>query len=116
MKILVIEDEHRIANYIKKGLELKSYVVDVIYDGQEGYDIASCEKYDLIILDRMLPSMDGVTICKKLREEGNHVSILILTAKTDVIDRVEGLESGADDYLGKPFAFIELLARIKTLS
>ncbi|MBI4137509.1 response regulator transcription factor [Candidatus Roizmanbacteria bacterium] len=116
MKILVIEDEHRIAHYIKKGLELKSYVVDVVYDGQKGYDIASTEKYDLIILDRMLPSMEGVTICNKLREEGNHIPIIMLTAKTDVTDRVEGLESGADDYLGKPFAFVELLARIKTVT
>lgn len=116
MKILVIEDEHRIANYIKKGLEVKSYVVDVAYDGAEGFDLADGEKYDVIILDRMLPSMTGMEICKQLRAAGNHTPILMLTAKTQVEDRVEGLDAGADDYLGKPFAFTELLARVRALS
>ena len=116
MKILVIEDEHRIASYIKKGLEIKSYIVDMAYDGEDGYELASGEKYDVIILDRMLPGMDGMQICKKLRSESNHTPILMLTAKTQVDDRVDGLEAGADDYLGKPFAFVELLARIKALA
>lgn len=115
MKILVVEDEHRIATYIKKGLEMKSHVVDVAFDGESGYDFASTENYDVIILDRMLPKLDGIAIIRRLRAEHNHVPILLLTAKTEVEDRVEGLESGADDYLGKPFAFTELLARVRAL-
>lgn len=116
MKILVVEDEHRIANYIKKGLEIKSYIVDVAYDGEEGLDLASSEQYDMIILDRMLPEINGIQICEKLRLQNNHTPILMLTAKSQVEDRVAGLEAGADDYLGKPFAFSELLARIKALT
>ena len=116
MKILVIEDEHRIANYIKKGLEVKSYIVDVAYDGATGFDLADGEKYDVIILDRMLTSMTGMEICRQLRTAGNHTPILMLTAKTQLEDRVEGLDAGADDYLGKPFAFTELLARVRALS
>ncbi len=115
MKVLVVEDEHRIATYIKKGLELKSHVVDVAYDGEAGYDLATSEGYDVVILDRMLPKLNGVAIIKRLRAENNHVPILLLTAKTQVEDRVEGLEAGADDYLGKPFAFTELLARVRAL-
>lgn len=116
MKILVVEDEHRIASYIKRGLEVKSYVVDIAYDGEQGFDLASEEKYDVIILDRMLPGMSGIEICRQIRKEGNHTPVLMLTAKTQVEDRVDGLEAGADDYLGKPFAFSELLARIRALS
>ena len=116
MKILIVEDEHKIANLIKQGLEQEKFIVDVAYDGIKGYDLASSEYYDLIILDRLLPGMDGLTICKKLREEENHTSIIILTAKGQIADRVEGLNSGADDYLTKPFAFEELLARIRALS
>lgn len=115
MKILIIEDELRIAEYLKKGLELKSNIVDSVADGLEGYDMASNEQYDVIILDRMLPGLDGVQICQKLRAEKNNTPILMLTAKTEVTDRVTGLDAGADDYLGKPFAFVELLARIKAL-
>jgi two-component system, OmpR family, response regulator len=117
MRILVVEDEHKIANSIKKGLEQESYAVDISYDGESGFDMASSEEYDLIILDLMLPKMDGITICKKLRTEENvQTPILILTAKGEVDDKVEGLNSGADDYLAKPFAFAELLARIKALT
>lgn len=117
MRILVVEDEHKIANAIKKGLEQESYAVDVAFDGVGGFDLASTEEYDVIILDLMLPKMDGLTICKKLRNEENiHTPILILTAKGEVNNRVEGLNSGADDYLPKPFAFAELLARIKALN
>ncbi len=117
MRILVVEDEHKIANSIKKGLEQESYAVDTAYDGDSGFDLASSEDYDVIILDLMLPKMDGLTICKKLRSEENvHTPILILTAKGEVEDKVEGLNSGADDYLPKPFAFVELLARIKALA
>jgi DNA-binding response OmpR family regulator len=115
MKLLIIEDEHKIANLIKQGLEQEHFVVDVAYDGTAGYDYASSEPYDLIILDRLLPGADGLEICKKLRSQGNHTPILMLTAKGQVSDKVEGLNSGADDYLTKPFAFEELLARIKAL-
>ncbi len=116
MRILVVEDEHKIANSIKKGLEQEAYAVDVSFDGQEGFDLLSTEEYDVAIVDRMLPEMDGLTICKKLREQAIHTPILLLTAKGQVSDRVEGLNAGADDYLVKPFAFTELLARIKALS
>ncbi len=115
MKILLVEDEHKIANAIKQGLMQEHFIVDVAFDGTEGFDIASSESYDLIILDRMLPGIDGLTICKKLRDINNHTPILMLTAKGQVNDKVEGLNSGADDYLAKPFAFEELLARIKAL-
>lgn len=115
MRILVVEDEHKIANSIKKGLEQELYAVDVAYDGEEGYDLASSEDYDLIILDLMLPKLDGVSICKKLRQDGIHIPILILTAKGQINDKVEGLDAGADDYLTKPFAFEELLARVRAL-
>src|SRR3989344_4443613 len=117
MRILVVEDEHKIANSIKKGLEQETYAVDVAYGGEEGFDLASSEEYDIIILDLMLPGLDGLTICKKLRREENiHTPILILTAKGEVEDKVKGLNSGADDYLPKPFAFSELLARIRALA
>lgn len=116
MKILVVEDEHRIASYVKRGLELKGHVVDVAYDGEEGFDMASSDDYGVIVLDRMLPKIDGVEVCRGLRKERVHTPILMLTAKNMVEDRVEGLEAGADDYLGKPFAFGELLARVKALS
>lgn len=115
MRILVIEDEHKIANSIKKGLEQEFYAVDVAYDGISGFDLAATEDYDLIILDRLLPGMDGVEICKSLRNKKIHTPILLLTAKGQIEDRVEGLNSGADDYLTKPFAFEELLARSKAL-
>jgi two-component system, OmpR family, response regulator len=116
MKILVVEDEHRIAQTIKKGLELEHHVVDLAYTGSDGYDLASSEEYELLILDRMLPEMDGVTLCKTLRQEQNHVPILLLTAKSQIEDKVEGLDAGADDYLTKPFSFEELLARVRALT
>ena len=116
MKILVVEDEHKVANAIKRGLEQETFTVDVAYDGEKGFDLAADGTYDVILLDIMLPKMDGVTICKKLREEENvHTPILMLTAKGQVEDKVEGLNAGADDYLPKPFAFTELLARIHAL-
>lgn len=116
MRILVVEDEHKIANSIKKGLEQEGFAVDLAYTGNEGYDLAASLNYDLIILDVMLPEMTGIQICEKLREQQNHTPILMLTAKGQISDKVEGLNSGADDYLTKPFAFEELLARIKALS
>lgn len=115
MRILVVEDEHRIANSIKKGLEQERYAVDVAYNGTDGFDLASTEDYDLIILDLMLPGIDGLTICKELRKKHLHTPILILTAKGQIQDKVEGLDSGADDYLTKPFSFEELLARVRAL-
>ena len=116
MRVLVVEDEHKIAHAIKKGLEQEKYAVDVVYDGNDGYDFASGEPYDLIILDRMLPGMDGIELCRKLREEQVHTPVLMLTAKGQIEDRVEGLDTGADDYMSKPFAFNELLARIRALT
>jgi len=117
MRILVVEDEHKIAQAIKKGLEQETYAVDIAYDGEDGFDLASTEDYDIIILDLMLPKMDGMTVCTKLRREKNiHTPILILTAKGDTEDKVQGLNKGADDYLAKPFAFSELLARVRALS
>jgi len=115
MRVLIVEDEHKIANSIKKGLEQESYAVDVAYDGNAGFDLAVTEDYDAIILDLMLPGLGGVEICKKLREEKIHTPILMLTAKGQLTDKVEGLNAGADDYLTKPFAFEELLARIRAL-
>jgi len=116
MKLLIVEDEHRIAAAVKKGLEQEHYIVDVAFDGTEGYDLASSESYDAIILDLMLPGMDGLTICKTLRKDGNHTPVLMLTAKGQLSDKIEGFASGADDYLTKPFAFEELLARIRALT
>lgn len=116
MRILIVEDEHKIANSIKRGFEQENWVADVAYDGEEGYDMASSEDYDVVVLDLMLPKMDGIAVCKKLRAEGIHTPILMLTARGALTDKVEGLNSGADDYLVKPFAFEELLARIRALS
>jgi DNA-binding response OmpR family regulator len=116
MKILVVEDEHKIANSIKKGLEQETYTVDLAYDGNTAYDLACSESFDLIVLDLMLPGLSGLEVCRKLRSENIHTPILILTAKDQLQDKVLGLNSGADDYLTKPFAFEELLARIKALS
>jgi DNA-binding response OmpR family regulator len=117
MRILIIEDEKRLADSIRKGLEQEAHAVDVSYEGADGYGMALIQDYDLIILDLMLPGMDGMEICRKLRNEENiSSSILMLTARGQVKDRVEGLNTGADDYLTKPFAFEELLARIKALS
>lgn len=115
MRLLIVEDEHKIANSIKKGLEQERWAVDVVYDGRYGYDFATSEEYDVIILDRMLPGIDGLQIAKKLRDKNIHTPILMLTAKGQLEDKVEGLDNGADDYLTKPFAFAELLARIRAL-
>ncbi|MCX6816854.1 MAG: response regulator transcription factor [Candidatus Beckwithbacteria bacterium] len=115
MRILVVEDEHKIANSIKQGLEQEKYAVDVAYTGTDGFDLASTEDYDMIILDLLLPEINGLEICHRLRQQKIHAPILILTAKGQVSDKVEGLDSGADDYLTKPFAFEELLARIRAL-
>ena len=115
MRILVIEDEHRLANVIKKGLIEDGFAVDLAYEGEDGQFMAESEPYDLIILDLMLPKIDGLTICKNLRKKNLKTPILILTAKTTVEDKVRGLDSGADDYLTKPFSFLELRSRIHAL-
>lgn len=115
MRILLVEDDYKIANAIKKGLEQETYAVDLSYDGKDGLGQASTIEYDLIILDRMLPEVDGIKICQILRQKKSKVPILILTAKDKIKDRVEGLDAGADDYLTKPFAFEELLARVRAL-
>ena len=115
MRILIVEDEHKIANSIKKGLQQELYAVDVAYTGEDGFDLASSEEYDLIILDILLPGIDGIEICRRLRELKIHIPILMLTAKGQIADKVQGLNAGADDYLTKPFAFEELLARVRAL-
>jgi heavy metal response regulator len=115
VRVLVVEDEPKIAAFLKRGLEENAYAVDVARDGEEGLAWAQAFPYDLIILDIMLPKLDGVTLCRRLRAEGNRANILMLTAKDDIEDRVAGLDAGADDYLVKPFAFRELLARLRAL-
>lgn len=115
MRILLIEDEKKLSEVIKKGLTEQGFAVDTVYDGEEGLYLAEEESYDAIILDVMLPKIDGVEVCRKLREKKIGTPILMLTAKTQVKDRVNGLEAGADDYLTKPFAFAELKARIQAL-
>lgn len=116
MRVLVIEDEHKIAQSIKKGLMQENFVVDVSYDGINGFDLATSEEYEVIILDRMLPGMNGIEIIRKLRADNIHVPVLMLTAKGQIEERVEGLNAGVDDYLPKPFAFSELIARVRALS
>lgn len=116
MRMLVVEDEHKIAGAIKRGLEQESYAVDLAYDGTDGLSSALTEEYDVIVLDRMLPGLlDGADICKEIRAHGIRTPVIMLTAKDKVEDRVGGLNAGADDYLIKPFAFEELLARIRAL-
>lgn len=115
MRILIVEDNHEIADSIKKGLQDNSYAVDVAYGGASGFDLASTENYDAIILDWMLPEISGIEICDKLRKERISTPILFLTSRSQLDDKVEGLSRGADDFLVKPFAFAELLARIKAL-
>ncbi len=116
MRVLVIEDEPKIAQAIKRGLELKGYAVDAVFDSDTGYSYASTSDYDVIVLDRMLPgSLDGVSLCRQLRADGVATPIIMLTARGTIGDRVEGLNSGADDYLVKPFSFDELTARVRAL-
>lgn len=115
MRILVVEDEHKLAQFIRRGLKEEGYAVDSARDGQEGYFMASTNEYDLLILDLMLPKMDGLSLCRRLRQEKADVPILMLTAKDTVGDKIRGLDCGGDDYLTKPFDFDELLARIRSL-
>ena len=116
MRILVIEDEHKIARALKRALEQESYAVDIAYDGDDGYAMITTEPYDLAIVDRLLPGeKDGIAIIQGLREKKIHMPVLLLTALGSVKDRTTGLDSGADDYLVKPFALEELLARVRAL-
>jgi heavy metal response regulator len=115
MRILLVEDEKKVASFIKKGLEEEFYSVDAVYDGKEGLRLALTEDYDLIILDIMIPFKDGFTVLQELRKEKVSIPVLFLTAKDTLSDKVQGLNFGADDYLPKPFAFEELLARVRAL-
>ena len=115
MRILLVEDDTAIARSLKEGLEDEAYAVDVAYDGDEGYRTVTTDDYDVIILDVMLPEMNGYEVCRALRKDGNQTPILMLTARDAERDIVEGLDVGADDYLAKPFSFEVLLARLRAL-
>ncbi len=113
MKVLIIEDDIKIINFLKKGLEEESYSVDFSLDGDEGFYLASVNEYDVILLDIMLPIKDGIEVCKSLRTQNINTPIIMLTAKNSTEDTIRGLDIGANDYLAKPFSFNELLARIR---
>ncbi len=115
MKILVIEDEKKVANFLQKGLKEEQYVVDVAYDGPEGEHLAKTNDYDLILLDIMLPGKDGIEILKTLRQCQVNVPVIMLTAKEMVEDKIKGFNAGCDDYISKPFSFEELLVRIRAV-
>jgi two-component system, OmpR family, response regulator len=115
MRILVIEDDNDVASYLSKGLKESGYVADIADNGKTGLQMATSEDYDLLIVDRMMPEMDGLSVIKALREEGHKTPVLVLSALGEVDDRVQGLRAGGDDYLVKPFSFSELLARIEAL-
>ncbi|MCC7165659.1 MAG: response regulator transcription factor [Anaerolineae bacterium] len=116
MRVLLVEDEHRISAYVKRGLEEQGYAVDVAYTGREALDWAAVVEFDLIVLDVLLPQVNGLTVCRELRSKNVRTPILMLTARDSVDDRVAGLDAGADDYLVKPFAIKELLARLRALA
>jgi len=113
MKILIVEDDTKISAFLEKGLIEENYTVDCCYDGEEAFYIIATNNYDLIILDLMIPYIDGITLCQDLREVGNNTPIIMLSAKSSIEDKVLGLNSGANDYISKPFSFDELIARIK---
>ena len=115
MKVLVVEDSERLQRSLQHGLHRSGFAVDVVGDGEEGLAYARHGKYDVVVLDVMLPKLDGLSLLKKLRDAGNKVHVLILSAKDQVDERIEGLQLGADDYLTKPFAFDELVARLRAL-
>jgi two-component system, OmpR family, response regulator len=113
--VLLVEDDPRVVRFVRRGLEAEGFAVDVANDGEEGLELCRSNDYDVVILDRMLPRMDGMEVCDSLRRERRPCVILMLTAKDSLQDKVEGLHGGADDYLTKPFAFDELLARLHAL-
>ena len=115
MRILVVEDDKKLASFLKQGLEEEHYAVDMTHDGENGWLMSQVYDYDCLILDIMLPEMDGLTLCRKIRNERQDTPIILLTARDSVDDKVSGLDVGADDYVVKPFAFEELLARIRAL-
>lgn len=115
MRILIVEDEQKTGEYLRQGLAEAGFVVDLVRDGLDGKHLALTEDYDLVVLDVMLPGLDGWRMLHEIRQAGRHMPVLFLTARDQVEDRVKGLELGADDYLVKPFAFSELLARVRTL-
>jgi len=115
MRILIIEDERKVAQFLKKGFQSEAFSVDIASDGAEGRRLALTESYDAIILDLMLPTMDGMTLLEEFRREGVDTPVLILSARGDLEDRVRGLNLGADDYLPKPFSFSEVLARVRAI-
>lgn len=115
MRVLVVEDEPRVANYVSRALTEEMWAVDVARDGLKGLDLARTYDYDSIVLDLMLPHLDGITLCRQLRDTGNKTPVLMLSARDMVEDRVRGLDAGADDYLVKPFAIEELIARLRSL-
>ncbi len=115
MRILLVEDEKKMASFIERGLKEEGYAVDVCNDGETGWEYASTNEYDCILLDVMLPKLSGLDLCAKIRGEGVRAPVLVLTARDSVEDKIKGLDQGADDYLTKPFAFDELLARIRAL-
>ena len=115
MKILIVEDEQKTGDYLKQGLSEAGFVADLARDGVDGLHLALTDDYDLVVLDVMLPRLDGWQVLREIRQKGKHLPVLFLTARDQVEDRVKGLEFGADDYLVKPFAFSELLARVRAL-
>ena len=115
MRILIVEDERRLSNVIKKGFVEDGFAVDQAFDGEEGQYLAEGEQYDLIVLDIMLPKMDGLHLCRELRKKNIKIPILMLTAKSTTEDKVAGLDSGADDYITKPFSFVEFRSRVHAL-
>lgn len=115
MRILLVEDDADLAQFIRKGLKEEHYAVDVAADGEEGLELALNNAYDLLILDIMLPKLDGLTLCRRIRAKGNMTPVLLLTARNTVEDKVSGFDTGADQFLPKPFAFVELLAQIRAL-
>jgi two-component system copper resistance phosphate regulon response regulator CusR len=115
MRLLLIEDERKVADVVARGLRAERYAVDVAYDGDSGWEMASNVDYDLIILDLMLPGLNGTELLRRLRRKGDNAAVLVLTARDATNDKVENFEAGADDYLTKPFAFAELLVRVKAL-
>ena len=116
MRVLIVEDQVKMTSYLKRALEEQGYAVDVAHTGRDALDWASAVEFDLIVLDIMLPEMDGLSVCRTLRNQGNQAAILMLTARDAVDDRVTGLDAGADDYLVKPFELKELLARLRALA
>jgi DNA-binding response OmpR family regulator len=116
MRVLLVEDDHRLATTVRRGLEEAGLGVDVAPDGRDGLAAARATAFDVVVLDGMLPGLDGFAVCRELRSERNRVPIIMLTGRDSVADRVHGLEAGADDYLVKPFAFAELLARVRALT